>query len=64
MPVVEISFFEGYSAEERRNLVKAVTEAVAGVTGNSPESVHVLLRETRRDQWAKGGQLWSDRPSD
>jgi 4-oxalocrotonate tautomerase len=61
VPVVEISFFEGHSQEERRNLVRSVTEAVAKVTGNDPEAVHVILREMRKDQWALGGKLWVDR---
>jgi len=60
LPVVRISFFEGHSEEERRNLVKSVTDAVATVTGNDPEAVHVILHETRKDQWAKGGKLYSD----
>jgi 4-oxalocrotonate tautomerase len=61
LPVVEISFFEGHSPEERRQLVKTVTEAVARVTGNDPEAVHVILRETKKDQWALGGKLYSER---
>jgi 4-oxalocrotonate tautomerase len=63
MPVVEVSFFEGHSEEERRNLVRSVTEAVARVTGNDPEAVHVILREIKKDNWALGGKLWDERPA-
>ena len=62
MPVVEISFFER-PVEKKRELVKKVTDAVAEVLEVDPEGIYVILREMRRDQWAGGGQLRSDRPA-
>jgi 4-oxalocrotonate tautomerase len=63
MPVVEITFFEGRPIEKKRELVASVTEAVSKSIGVDPEGIHVILREVRRDQWAGGGFLRSDRPA-
>lgn len=61
MPVVTISMYEGRSVEQKRELVKGVTEVVCRVTGNPPEAVHVIIDEVKRENWAIGGLLGSDR---
>jgi 4-oxalocrotonate tautomerase len=61
MPVVHIQMYDGRSLEQKRQLVKEVTDVVARVTGNSPQGVHVIIDEVKRDNWAIGGLLWPDR---
>jgi 4-oxalocrotonate tautomerase len=61
MPIVTIAMFDGRSLEQKRDLVKGVTEVVARVTGNSPEAVHVVIEEIKRENWSIGGLLSSDR---
>jgi 4-oxalocrotonate tautomerase len=61
MPVVRIEMYDGRSMDQKRQLVKEVTDVVARVTGNSPEGVHVILDEVKRENWAIGGLLWPDR---
>lgn len=61
MPVVTIAMFDGRSTEQKRELVKGVTEVVARVTGNSPDGVHVIIEEIKRENWSIGGLLSSDR---
>ena len=61
MPVVTIAMYDGRSLEQKRELVKGVTDVVARVTGNPPESVHVVIEEVKRENWAIGGLLWPDR---
>jgi 4-oxalocrotonate tautomerase len=53
--------FDGRSLEQKRELVKGVTEVVARVTGNSPDGVHVVMEEIKRENWSVGGMLSSDR---
>lgn len=62
MPVVRISMYDGRTLDQKRQLVKEVTEAVARVTGNSEEGVHVIIDEVRRENWSIGGKLKPDRP--
>jgi 4-oxalocrotonate tautomerase len=61
MPVVTISMYDGRSMEQKRELVKGVTDVVARITGNTPEGVHVIIEEVKRENWAIGGLLWPDR---
>ena len=61
MPVVTIAMYDGRSLDQKRELVKGVTDVVARVTGNPPDSVHVVIEEVKRENWAIGGLLWPDR---
>jgi 4-oxalocrotonate tautomerase len=61
MPVVRIEMYDGRSLDQKRQLVKEVTDVVARVTGNSPQGVHVIVEEVKRENWAIGGLLWPDR---
>ena len=61
MPVVTIAMYDGRSIDQKRELVKGVTDVVAKVTGNPPESVHVIIEEVKRENWAIGGLLHPDR---
>jgi 4-oxalocrotonate tautomerase len=61
MPTIRIEMFEGRSAEQKRALVAAITEACVRTIGVSPESVHILLFDIAKQDWATGGTLWSDK---
>ncbi len=61
MPVVTIAMFDGRSIEQKRELVKGVTEVVARVTGNPLDAVHVIIDEVKRENWSIGGMLSTDR---
>ena len=63
MPVVRIEMYDGRSMDQKRELVKQITDVVARVTGNTPEGVHVIIEEVKRENWAIGGLLWPDRQS-
>ena len=61
MPTIRIEMFEGRSAEQKRALVAAITEACVRTIGASPESVDILLFDIAKQDWATGGTLWSDK---
>jgi 4-oxalocrotonate tautomerase len=61
MPTIRVEMFEGRTAEQKRALVKAVTEAVVQTLGSKPEGVDVILYEVKKSEWATGGVLWSDK---
>lgn len=61
MPIVQIHMFEGRTAEQKRNLVKKVTEAVSETINTPPEAVHVILSDMSRTDYAEGGVLFCDR---
>jgi len=63
MPTLHVEFFEGRSVEHKRALAKELTEACVRVLGGSAESVDVIFRDVKREDWATGGVLWSDKAS-
>jgi len=61
MPTIRVELMEGRTPEQKKNLVKALTQAVVDTLGSKPESVDVLLFDIRPGDWATGGQLWSQK---
>lgn len=60
MPTINIQLFEGRTIEQKRELVKTITEATCKSLGCEPTGVDIILQEVRREDWATGGKLWSD----
>ena len=61
MPTIRVELMEGRTPEQKKNLVKALTQAVVETLGSKPESVDVLLYDIKRSDWATGGELWSEK---
>lgn len=57
MPFVHVELVEGRSAEQKAGLVKDVTAAVVKNTGASAESIHVIINEMKKGDYAVGGKL-------
>ena len=55
MPVVRIALYEGRSAEKKREVAEAVTEALVRVCGSKREGVHVIFEDVAKDDWVIGG---------
>jgi len=61
MPIVTVAMYEGRTLDQKRELVKGITDVVARVTGNTPDGVHVVIEDVKRENWAIGGRLHPDR---
>ena len=61
MPTIHIELFEGRTPEQKRDLAKAITEVTVQTLGGSAESVDIICVDVKRQDWATGGVLWSDR---
>lgn len=61
MPTIRVEMFEGRTPEQKKNLVKALTEACVETLGTKPESVDVILYDVKPSEWATGGVLWSEK---
>jgi 4-oxalocrotonate tautomerase len=60
MPEVVVYILEGRSIEQKRGLVKDITDAVVKNAGAPADAVTVSLVETARTSKAKGGVLFSE----
>src|SRR5919201_5472008 len=61
MPEVIIELAEGRSVEQKRALVKDITEAIVRNCQVTPDAVTVIIHENPRTDKAKGGVLFSER---
>lgn len=61
MPIINIKMLEGRTIEQKRELVKKVTEAVAQTTGTPAERVSIIIEEMPKHHYASGGILTSDK---
>jgi 4-oxalocrotonate tautomerase len=60
MPFVIVRMLAGRTDDQKRRLVKAITEAVVETTGAKAEGTTVVIEEIPRHHWAKAGVLLSD----
>lgn len=60
MPLVTIKMFEGRDIEQKRGLVKDVTEAICKNVGCPETAVQIDIVELKQENIAQGGKLFSD----
>jgi 4-oxalocrotonate tautomerase len=56
MPLIQITMIEGRSDEQRRALLRGVTDAVEQSVGAPRGSIRVILQEVPATHWAVGGE--------
>jgi len=61
MPEIIVYAIAGRTAEQKRGLMKDITEAVVKNFGTAPEQVTVQIVESPKDSKAKGGIPFSER---
>jgi 4-oxalocrotonate tautomerase len=64
MPIIRVEMFKGRSREQKRSLVRELTESFVRVAGGKPESVTIILQEVDKEDWAAAGALMVDKYPD
>ncbi len=60
MPVITVEMYEGRTVEQKRELAKAITDAVVRIAKTTPEGTHVIYKDVKKSDWAIAGKLASD----
>ena len=60
MPFVIVEMWEGRTVDQKRKLVKAITEAMVEHAGCKPDHLHVVINDTPKDSWGRDGVLGID----
>jgi len=60
MPLVNIKMLEGRTLEQKKELVKKVTQAIVEATGATPEGVSIVIEEMPKHHFARAGVLASE----
>jgi 4-oxalocrotonate tautomerase len=61
MPIVEVKMLEGRTDDQKRKLVKEITEVICRTIDSTPEKVRVFINEMPKKHYAIGGVLESDK---
>lgn len=61
MPRIIIQAFSGRTLDQKRELVRRITEVTVEVFEVSPETVTIRIEEGEKENFAKAGVLASDR---
>ena len=61
MPIIRVEMFEGRTPDQKRALVRELTDAFVRVTGANAEAVDVMLVDMDKAVWGKGGTLYVDK---
>jgi len=60
MPVVTVQMWSGRTTEQKRRLVRAITDAMVEHADCKPEHLHVIIQDVPKDSWGRAGVLGSD----
>lgn len=60
MPFINVKMLEGRTRDQKRKLVKAITEALVKICNANPDSTMVVIEDVPRNHWARGGVLISE----
>ena len=61
MPLIQVQMFAGRTPQQKRDLVRALTDAFVETAGSMPESIDVILTDVKPSDWAQGGTLFSEK---
>ncbi len=60
VPNITIQWYAGRTDQQRREIVKAITEAMVTIGKTTPDQVHVVFQDVEKAYWGVNGKLASD----
>jgi 4-oxalocrotonate tautomerase len=63
MPNITIQWYAGRTDQQRREIVKAITDAMVEIGKTTPDQVHIVFQDVEKSHWGNSGRLASDPPA-
>ena len=60
MPVIHVEMWPGRTQAQKKQLAKAITDAMVDITKTTPEATIVIFQDVPKENWAQGGELSSE----
>jgi len=60
MPVIHVEMYTGRTVEQKKELARAITDAVVKIAKTTPEATIVIFDDVPKENWAQGGVLASE----
>ena len=61
MPLIRVEMFAGRTAEQKKILVKELTDSFIKSCGGNREAVDVIITDIEQKNWGKAGELYSNK---
>jgi 4-oxalocrotonate tautomerase len=60
MPVIHVEMWPGRTQQQKRDLAKAITDAMVSIANTTAEATIVIFDDVAKDNWAQAGVLASE----
>lgn len=60
MPNITIQWYAGRTAEQRREITAAITDAMVRIGKTTADQVHIVFQDVEKGDWGNKGRLASD----
>ena len=60
MPMIRVEMFAGRTPQQKRTLVRELTDATCRALGCPQDAVQIILTDIAKDDWAESGKLFSE----
>lgn len=57
MPIVQIDMIKGRTVEQKKEMVKRVTEAISETVNCPKDAVSIIIRDMEYENYGSGGKL-------
>jgi len=61
MPLIQITMLQGRTADQKRKIVKRITDVMVEEAGARREGIVVAFHEVSKESYASGGELMIDK---
>jgi len=60
MPIVRVEMWAGRTVAQKKELARAITDAVVKIAKTTPEATIVIFDDVPKENWAQAGVLASE----
>jgi len=60
MPNITIQWYAGRTAQQKRELVTAIIDAMVKIGKTTADQVHIVFQDVEKSNWGVNGKLASD----
>lgn len=64
MPIIRVEMFSGRSRDQKRELVKELTEGFVRACGGTSAGLTVVITDVEKEDWGSAGELCADKYPD
>ena len=61
MPLIRVEMFKGRTDEQKKVLVKELTDSFIKSCGGNRDAVDVIITDIEQRNWGKAGELYSNK---